>query len=121
VAEAVGSAIRRALEHAGAPGAAEAADGSHVHDPVFLVLRSRADFLTARQIADLAVFSGGGGGELSQAAVLGRLRHLGQDFELEVAASGDGPAYRLGGFKAFLGQPGHVRHQRFAARRATIS
>jgi len=119
VAEAVGSAIRRALEHAGAPGAAEAADGSHVHDPVFRVLRSRADFLTARQIADLAVFSCGG--ELSQAAVLGRLRHLGQDFELEVADSGDGPAYRLGGFKAFLGQPEHVRHQRFAARRTTIS
>jgi DNA (cytosine-5)-methyltransferase 1 len=118
VAEAVGSAIRRALEHAGAP-AAEAADGSHVHDPVLRVLRSRADFLTARQIADLAVFTCGG--KLSQAAVLGRLRHLGQDFELEVADSGDGPAYRLGGFKAFLGQPGHVRHQRFAARRATIS
>jgi len=62
-----------------------------------------------------------------------RLRHLGQDFELEVAGSGsagpgsgdpgsgDGPAYRLGGFKAFLGQPGHARHERFAARRTTIS
>jgi DNA (cytosine-5)-methyltransferase 1 len=90
-----------------------------VHDRVFRVLRSRADFLTARQIADLAVLSPGG--ELSQDAVLGRLRHLGQDFELEVADSGDGPAYRLGGFKAFLGRPEPVRHQRFAARRATIS
>jgi DNA (cytosine-5)-methyltransferase 1 len=115
VAQAVGSAIRRAFEHAGAPAAADASD---VHDPVFLVLRSRADFLTARQIADLTRVSPG---ELSQAAVLGRLRHLGQDFELEVADSGDGPAYRLGPFKAFLGQPGHVRHQRFAAWRATIS
>ena len=37
------------------------------------------------------------------------------------SGSGDGPAYRLGGFKAFLGQPGHVRHERFAARRTTIS
>jgi len=131
VAEAVGSAIRRALSHEGPP--AVAADGAHVHDPVFRVLRSRSDFLTARQIADLAVLSGGG--ELSQAAVLGRLRHLGQDFELEVAGSGsdsgpgpgsgsgsgDGPGYRLGRFKAFLGQPGHARHQVFAARRATIS
>ena len=41
--------------------------------------------------------------ELSLAAVLGRLRHLGRDFELEIADSGDGPAYRLGRFKAFLG------------------
>ena len=115
VAEAVGSAIRRALEHAGAPAASGAA-GTHVHDPVFRVLRSRPDFLTARQIAELAV-------EPSLATVLGRLRHLGRDFELEVAdsGSGDGPAYRLGGFKAFLGQPGHDRHRRFAASRATIS
>ena len=147
VAEALGSAIRRALEHAASPdtgsgsgsasasasGSGSAADGGHVHDPVFRVLRSRTDFLTARQIAELA----GGPTRLSQAAVLGRLRHLGQDFELEVAdpgpgpsagagagsgsGSGDGPAYRLGGFKAFLGQPGHARHERFAARRTTIS
>ena len=143
VAEAVGSAIRRALEHAGTPEAAEVT--AHVHDPVFRVLRSRADFLTARQIADLAAgpFSESGAGiagavgvvgrqigerdpaagstGLSLAAVLGRLRHLGQDFELEVADSRDGPAYRLGGFKAFLGQPEHARYERFAARRATIS
>jgi len=116
VAETVGTAIRRAIEHAGPPDATAVAGYAHVHDPVFRVLRSRADFLTARQIADLAGAAG-----LSQAAVLGRLRHLGQDFELEVADSRDGPAYRLGSFKAFLGQPEHARHQRFAARRATIS
>ncbi len=116
VAAAVGTAIRRALEHAGVPEAAAAADRTHVHDPVFRVLRSRTDFLTARQIADLTAGAG-----LSAAAVLGRLRHLGQDFELEVADSRDGLAYRLGPFKAFLGQPEHARHQRFAARRGTIS
>jgi DNA (cytosine-5)-methyltransferase 1 len=80
---------------------------------VFRVLRSRTDFLTARQIADLAA--------ADPAVVLGRLRHLGQDFELEIADSAGGPAYRLGRFKAFLGQREHDRHQRFAARRATIS
>ena len=143
VAEAVGSAIRRALEHASASDAAsdaaadaasDAADDAYVHDPVFRVLRSQDGFLTARQIAELGrgPVGGGAGGRtggragaagLSQAAVLGRLRHLGQDFELEVAdsGSGDGPAYRLGSFKAFLGQPEHARHERFAARRTTIS
>ncbi len=137
VAEAVGTAIRRALEHAGVPDAAAVAERTHVHDPVFRVLRSRADFLTARQIADLAAGLTGSIGAgtvpgagpdagaastgLSLATVLSRLRHLGQDFELEVADSRDGPAYRLGNFKAFLGQPEHARHQRFAARRATIS
>ena len=119
------------------PDAAAVAERTHVHDPVFRVLRSRADFLTARQIDDLAAGLTGSIGAgtvpaagpdagaastgLSLATVLSRLRHLGQDFELEVADSRDGPAYRLGNFKAFLGQPEHARHQRFAARRATIS
>jgi hypothetical protein len=53
--------------------------------------------------------------------MLGRLRHLGQDFEFEVAQADDGPAYRLGGFKASLGRPEHASHQRFAASRGTIS
>ena len=125
VAEAVGTAIRRALEHAGPPQAGEVT--WPVHDPVFGVLRSRDDFLTARQIADLVARSGtaapgrGAAARLSTAAVLGRLRHLVQDFELEIADSADGPAYRLGRFKAFLGQDDHVRHQRFAASRTTIS
>ena len=112
VAEAVGTAIRRALEHAGAPGLD--AGEAHVHDPVLQVLRSREDFLTAGQIADLAA-------GLTPGAVLGRLGHLGRDFDLEVAEGRDGPAYRLGGFKAFLGQREHGRHRRFAAGRATIS
>jgi DNA (cytosine-5)-methyltransferase 1 len=112
VAEAVGTAIRRALEHAGAPQAT--AVMLPVHDPVFRALRSGNDFLTARQIADLAP-------GVSPAAVVGRLGQLGQDFELEIAHCRGGPAYRLGPFKAFLGQHDHVRHQRFADSRATVS
>jgi DNA (cytosine-5)-methyltransferase 1 len=144
VAEATGTAIRRALEHAGSPRPGgllsderQARSGgreAHLPDPVFRVLRSRDEFLTPAQIAALAAGSAGaaargtaGPGEpgavagLSPAAVLGRLGHLGRDFELEVAEGRDGPAYRLGGFKAFLGQREHARHRRFAAGRATIS
>src|SRR4029077_21083218 len=76
VAEAVGTAIRRALEHAGAPGLN--ADEGPGDDPVAQVLRSRDDFLTAGQIADLA-------DDLTPGAVLGRLGHLRRDFDLEVA------------------------------------
>jgi DNA (cytosine-5)-methyltransferase 1 len=115
VAAAVGTAIRRALEHADVAEAAGPAPdfATHDHDPVFRVLRARDDFLTVRQIADLA--------RLSPAAVLRHLRHLSQDFELEMADGRDGAAYRLGPFRAFLGQRDHVRHRRFAASRATIS
>jgi DNA (cytosine-5)-methyltransferase 1 len=139
VAEAVGGAIRRALEHAesisGAPEIDSEPDGPVAgfaavpisgpicapisepilgdQDPVFRVLRGRDDFLTTRQIAGLA--------RLSPAAVLERLRHLSVDFDLEMADGRDGPSYRLGPFRAFLGQRDHARHQRFAASRATIS
>jgi DNA (cytosine-5)-methyltransferase 1 len=127
VAEAVGTAIRRALEHAGPPEPTCEMDPemdtatAHVHDPVFRVLRAREDFLTARQIAALLP----PGARLSRAAVLEHLRHLSGDFELETApemdSDGDGPAYRLGSFRAFLGQQDHARHRRFAASRATVS
>jgi DNA (cytosine-5)-methyltransferase 1 len=127
VAEAVGTAIRRALTHADvSQWAGPAGQAAHVQDPVFGVLRSRDDFLTARQIADLvtaAVPTAGGppAGRLSAGAVLDHLRHLSRDFELEMAEGRDGPAYRLGRFRAFLGQQDHVRHRLFAAGRSTIS
>jgi DNA (cytosine-5)-methyltransferase 1 len=113
VAEAVGTAIRRALAHDGAPQAAEPA--LPVHDPVFRALRCREDYLTAGQIAEAA------GAGITAAAVLERLRQLAQDFELDIASTRGEPAYRLGAFKAFLGQHDHARHTRFAASRATIS
>jgi DNA (cytosine-5)-methyltransferase 1 len=138
VAEAVGGAIRRALDHADAaePEGPVGGFGGFAalpilgpipgpilepilgdQDPVFRVLRGRDDFLTARQIAALA--------GLSPAAVLERLRHLSVDFDLEmgpeIGTAHDGPCYRLGPFRAFLGQRDHARHQRFAASRATIS
>jgi DNA (cytosine-5)-methyltransferase 1 len=109
VAAAVGGAIRDALAHHGVPEqAAEPPD-----DPVFRVLRSRTAFLSVGQIAERA--------RLTQGEVTRQLRHLSQDFDLEAAEMHDGVAYRLGGFKAFLGQRDHVRHERFAATRATIS
>ena len=113
MAEAVGTAIRRALEHDGAPQAAE--EVLPVHDPVFRALRGRDGYLTAGQIAAAA------GTGITTAAVLDRLRQLAQDFELEMASTSGRACYRLGAFKAFLGQSDHARHTRFAARRATVS
>jgi DNA (cytosine-5)-methyltransferase 1 len=124
VAEAVGQAIRRALNHEGEPYAL--ADASaHVHDPVFAVLRGRDGFLTAAQIATAVHAAGAAHGRpgprLSGPAVLRRLEDLGRDFHVETTAGRDGPAYRLGEFKAFLGQVDHVRHEQFSLSRATVS
>jgi DNA (cytosine-5)-methyltransferase 1 len=124
VAEAVGSAIGRALRHEGAP-YPPADESAHLHDPVFAVLRARDAFLTAPQIAAAvraeAAARGLPGAPLSRPAVLRRLADLGRDFHVEMATSQDGTAYRLGEFKAFLGQLDHVRHERFSSARATIS
>jgi len=46
---------------------------------------------------------------------------MGPQMGPQMGTERDGPAYRLGPFRAFLGQRDHARHQRFAARRATIS
>lgn len=124
VAEAVGSAIRRALRHEGEPLPATD-ESAHLHDPVFAVLRARDAFLTAAQIgaavrADAAA-RGLRGAPLSAPAILRRLEDLGRDFHVETATSRDGLAYRLGEFKAFLGQSDHTRHERFSSSRATIS
>jgi DNA (cytosine-5)-methyltransferase 1 len=124
VAEAVGGAIRRALLHEGDP-CPPADESEHLHDPVFAVLRARGTFLTAAQIAAAVqaetAARGLAGTALSGPAVLRRLADLGRDFHVEIATSRDGTAYRLGEFKAFLGQADHVRHERFSSGRATIS
>jgi DNA (cytosine-5)-methyltransferase 1 len=119
VAEAVGHAIGQALRHEGEPLALDAEASAHVHDPVFAVLRGRADFMTVSEIVTAA--HGRPGPRLSGPAVRRRLADLGRDFHVEVAAGLDEPAYRLGEFKAFLGQSDHVRHEQFSLSRSTIS
>jgi DNA (cytosine-5)-methyltransferase 1 len=110
VAEAVGTAIRLALSHSGTPasGTPEPPD-----DPVFRALRASDAHVTAGQLTRLT--------GLSYRVVMRHLSNLGQDFELSVASSADGLVYRLGDFKAFLGQDDHARHQQFAAGRSRIS
>jgi DNA (cytosine-5)-methyltransferase 1 len=124
VAEAVGHALRRALDHEGEPLPLVEAS-AHVHDPVFAVLRGRDGFLTATEIAAAVQAAGAEHGRpgprLSGPAVLRRLTDLGRDFHVEIAAGREEPAYRLGEFKAFLGQVDHVRHEAFSLSRSTIS
>jgi DNA (cytosine-5)-methyltransferase 1 len=41
------------------------------------------------------------------------LNHLKRDFHIEFDARKTGDAYRLGPFKAFVGQDDHLRHEAF--------
>jgi DNA (cytosine-5)-methyltransferase 1 len=114
VAQAVGAAIRRALLHEGTP---QPPQRPAISDPVYVALRTHGGFMTAAQIAIAAADVPAGGTR----EVRRRIADLSRDFEVDTAEISGQTAYRLGRFKAFLGQRDHERHQRFLAARATIS
>jgi DNA (cytosine-5)-methyltransferase 1 len=106
VARALGDAIRRALDGEGGPDST-AERSAVVHDPVYGVLRDHGGFLTVEQILGRLAEP------LDAAGVQRRLAHLRRDFHIEVEAGEPGDAYRLGAFKAFVGQDDHLRHEAF--------
>jgi DNA (cytosine-5)-methyltransferase 1 len=106
VARAIGDQIRRALDHEGTPRDL-VEQSSTAHDPVYVVLRADGGFLTMDQILrrlpvpmDIPAFER-------------RLAHLRGDFHIEVDHRKTGDAYKLGTFKAFVGQEDHLRHEAF--------
>jgi DNA (cytosine-5)-methyltransferase 1 len=107
VARAIGGQIRRALDHEGTPGPL-VEQGSATHDPVYAILRDDGGFLTMDQILRRVQ------APMEVPAFERRLAHLRRDFRLEVEHRKTGDAYRLGDFKAFVGQDDHLRHEAFA-------
>jgi DNA (cytosine-5)-methyltransferase 1 len=106
VAHALGESIRRALDHEGAPRLL-VEQSSVTHDPVYAVLRQDGGFLTMEQILRrLAV-------PLEVPAFERHLAHLKRDFRIEVDTRKTGDAYKLGAFRAFVGQDDHLRHEAF--------
>jgi len=106
VARALGDAIRRALDHEGEPsGLVERS--AVAHDPVYAVLRDHGGFLTMDQILRRLA------APLDVPAFERHLAHLRRDFSIEVETHPSGDAYRLGAFKAFVGQDDHLRHEAF--------
>jgi DNA (cytosine-5)-methyltransferase 1 len=106
VAHALGESIRRALDHEGTARLL-VEQSSVAHDPVYAVLREDGGFLTMDQILRrLAV-------PMEVPAFERHLAHLKRDFRIEVDTRKAGDAYRLGEFKAFVGQDDHLRHEAF--------
>jgi DNA (cytosine-5)-methyltransferase 1 len=107
VARAVGGRIRRALDHEGAPGEL-VEHGSATHDPVYAILRDDGGFLTMEQVLRRLQ------APMEIPAFERHLAHLRRDFRIEVDRRKTGDAYRLGEFRAFVGQDDHLRHEAFA-------
>jgi DNA (cytosine-5)-methyltransferase 1 len=106
VAHALGVSIRRALDHQGTP--RQLVEQSSVtHDPVYAVLRDDGGFLTMEQILRRLA------APMEVPAFERHLAHLKRDFRIEVDSRKTGDAYKLGEFKAFVGQDDHLRHEAF--------
>jgi DNA (cytosine-5)-methyltransferase 1 len=115
VAQAVGHCVMRALKHEGEPRSLQDLAESRVHDRVYRVLREASTHLTAEEIRALA------GAGVDARAVEQRLSHLAYDFTIDVQDTLQGPAYKLGRFKAFVGQDDHQRHEYIAKFRGRVS
>lgn len=111
VAAAVGAAIVRALNHEGKP----VKRTSSEHDPIYRALRQSNDYLTAKQIVRAI------GVPLDPPELERRISLLSRDFDIEVRNGSRATAYKLGQFRAFLGQDDHNRHEQFLKYRARIS
>jgi DNA (cytosine-5)-methyltransferase 1 len=106
VARAIGDQIRRALDHEGTPREL-VEQSSAAHDPVYSVLRDNDGFLTMDQILRRVATP------MEVPAFERHLAHLRRDFHIQVETRKTGDAYRLGAFKAFVGQDDHLRHEAF--------
>lgn len=111
VAAGVGEAICRAFKHQGQP----TERTSPAHDPIYRALRERGDYMTADQISKAV------GSALSAPELERRISLLSHDFDIDIRNGSKVTAYRLGDFKAFLGQDDHDRRERFLRHRARIS
>jgi len=118
VAKALGVAIIKALRKEG-DRRILVEETNAVLDPVYKVLLSSSRALTVEQIVERLA---GTDEPMEQPEVERHLNHLGRDFELIPTERSNGDvAYKLGEFKAFLGQKGHQRHDLFNKHRSKIS
>jgi DNA (cytosine-5)-methyltransferase 1 len=106
VAHAIGNKIHAALRHEGEP--KQLVEHTEVkHDPVYAVLRQHRDPLTMDQILRRLEHP------LDASSFERHINHLKRDFNIEIHKGKTGDAYRLGTFKAFVGQEDHLRHEAF--------
>ncbi|MEV0926807.1 DNA cytosine methyltransferase [Streptomyces sp. NPDC059544] len=115
VARAVGTAIADALNRKGQPKELSEVENEVLHDRLYLALKNAPAPLTEKELIKLA------GEKIDSVAFERRMAMLARDFVIDEDDQLGGRAYRLVGFKGFIGQEGHERHARFAEMRSQIS
>ncbi|MFF4771985.1 DNA cytosine methyltransferase [Microtetraspora fusca] len=112
VAKALGLAIADALNGTGEK---RESDPETAHDPIYRALRDNGGFMTPAQINRATNL------KLELPELERRISVLGHDFHIEVHEGKSATSYKLGDFKAFVGQQDHVRHDQFERHRSRIS
>ncbi|TCC29067.1 DNA cytosine methyltransferase [Kribbella speibonae] len=113
VAKAIGRQIVAALNHEGEP---RVQTEAVTHDEVYRVLRTASVPLTIVGIFERI------DGALTLEEIELRLKHLMRDFNMHPVESESGePTYKLGDFRAFIGQDDHIRHEYLAQMRSKVS
>lgn len=108
VARAVGLAIATALRKEGGQVGEHGSDSKYT-DEVHRAMREKGDFISLPALRKAL------GGVLTDTEIERRLDFISKDFEVEVRRRGSTPTYRLGEWRAFRGQEGHVRHEAFSS------
>ncbi|MFD6273516.1 DNA cytosine methyltransferase [Nocardia asteroides] len=112
VARALGLSIASALRH---QGARVDRDINPAADPIYQALRDQETFLTAAQIASHT------GLNLDDPEIDRRISLLSQDFEIHKEERPTGLAYKIGQFRAFVGQDDHGRHEYYQKNLSRVS
>ncbi|MEV6736621.1 DNA (cytosine-5-)-methyltransferase [Streptomyces sp. NPDC051104] len=115
VARAVGTSIANALSRKGQPKELAEVETEVMHDRLYLALKSAPTALTEKELVKLS------GEKMDSLTFERRMAMLARDFVIDEDDQLGGRAYRLVGFKGFIGQEGHERHARFAEMRSRIS
>ncbi|GAB3953238.1 DNA (cytosine-5-)-methyltransferase [Kribbella albertanoniae] len=113
VARAIGVQIAAALNQDGEP---RLKAESVTHDEVYRALRTADQPLTITEIQERIEDA------LTADEIKIRVKHLKRDFDVQEGENADGePTYKLGTFRAFVGQDEHIRHEYLAQRRSKVS
>jgi DNA (cytosine-5)-methyltransferase 1 len=112
VAEAVGARIAAALRRTGEP---RVLDEKVVHDALYRILRTADRPLTVQEMVVASQ------GTLTSDEVELRIKHLKRDFDIEEDHQSKEQKYKLGNFRAFVGQDDHIRHEYLAQMRSKVS
>ncbi|WP_280443285.1 DNA cytosine methyltransferase [Nocardia brasiliensis] len=117
VAKVLGQAIAAALNRSDAGVVnSRAVDRKSAVDVIYRILRESGEFMTVENIIKKSGLS------LSEQEVARRIEWLDADFEIDRRECGDRPTlYRIGAFRAFVGQDNHSRHERFRGNQSKIS